>query len=131
MSQEMQHSTDQQYLKDPEVALSFLKKAIERLQTEGDAEVFLIALHKLTKLRTSMSNLSRETGINRQSLYRTFASNGNPKLKSLVSILEGLGYRLTIEPIPTTDSFSSKSSYHHEDNHFRNSVEEEDYSMVG
>ena len=50
-----------------------------------------------------MTALSRKTGINRQNLYRTFASSGNPKFKSLGVILEGLGYNLTVEPIKVTE----------------------------
>jgi DNA-binding phage protein len=60
-------------------------------------------LRKITKAQGGMTALSRRTGINRQNLYRTFASTGNPKFKSLGTILKGLGYNLTIEPIEKDD----------------------------
>jgi probable addiction module antidote protein len=62
-------------------------------------EVFLQALHNLSKSQGGMSSLSRKTGINRQNLYRNFADTGNPKFKALASILKALGYNLAIQPI--------------------------------
>ncbi len=90
---------DIEALKAPEVASAYLQKALEKFTMEGDAKTFLAALRKLTKAQGGMTALSRRTGINRQNLYRTFASTGNPKFKSLGTILRGLGYHLTIEAI--------------------------------
>lgn len=94
---------DIEALKTPEVAIAYLQKALEKFAAEGDAKTFLGALRKLTKAQGGMTALSRRTGINRQNLYRTFASTGNPKFKSLGTILKGLGYNLTIEPIQRDD----------------------------
>lgn len=91
---------DIEALKNHEVAYSFLEKALKKFAEEGDAKAFLAALRLLTKAQGGMTSLSRRTNINRQNLYRTFASTGNPKFKSLGTILKGLGYQLTIEPIP-------------------------------
>lgn len=90
-------------LKDPKKATIFLKDALEKLSEEDDAETFLITLRSLTKVQGGMSSLSKKVGINRQNLYRTFASTGNPKFRSLNTILKGLGYRLSIEPIPENE----------------------------
>lgn len=86
-------------LKDPSVANEQLKTALDKFTHENDAESFLLTLRKLAKAQGGMSSLSKKVGINRQNLYRTFASTGNPKFRSLNSILKGLGYRLSIEPI--------------------------------
>jgi len=90
----------QESLKDPREATDKLKVTLARLQEQKDPNGFLETLRRLTKAQGGMSELSKKIKINRQNLYRTFASTGNPKLRSLVTILEGLGYRLTIEPIP-------------------------------
>lgn len=94
---------DIEALKNPEVAIAYLRKALEKFATEGDAQTFLGALRKLTKAQGGMTALSRRTGINRQNLYRTFASTGNPKFKSLGTILRGLGYNMSIEPVQATE----------------------------
>jgi len=90
---------DIEALKTPEVATAYLQKALEKFTSDGDAKVFLGALRKLTKAQGGMTALSRRTGINRQNLYRTFAATGNPKFKSLGTILKGLGFNLAIEPL--------------------------------
>ena len=78
-------------------------KDIESFTKTGEAKTFLAALRKLTKAQGGMTALSRRTGINRQNLYRTFASTGNPKFKSLGTILRGLGYTLKIEPVKANE----------------------------
>ncbi len=87
-------------LKDPKLANSFLNDALKKFANDNDSEDFLLLLRQLTKIQGGMSFLSKKVGINRQNLYRTFASTGNPKFKSLATILKGLGYRISIEPIP-------------------------------
>ncbi len=94
---------DIETLKNPEVANAYLQKALESFTKTGEAKTFLAALRKLTKAQGGMTALSRRTGINRQNLYRTFASTGNPKFKSLGTILKGLGYNLTVEPIKANE----------------------------
>jgi probable addiction module antidote protein len=99
---------DIEALKSPEVAIAYLQKALERFAAEGDAKTFLAALRKLTKAQGGMTALSRRTGINRQNLYRTFASTGNPKFKSLGTILKGLGYNLAIQPVQQTEKIKQE-----------------------
>lgn len=86
-------------LTDPGVANLHLNDALEKLANDNNSEEFLLLLRQLTKVQGGMSSLSKKVGINRQNLYRTFASTGNPKFKSLATILKGLGYRISIEPI--------------------------------
>ncbi len=78
---------------------SKLNDALKKLDHDNNGEDFLMLLRQLTQKQGGMSSLSKKIGINRQNLYRTFASTGNPKFKSLASILKGLGYRMSIEPI--------------------------------
>ena len=100
-------------LKDPRTANSYLNDALQRLANDNNSEDFLLLLRQLTKIQGGMSSLSKKVGINRQNLYRTFASTGNPKFKSLATILKGLGYRISIEPIPS--GHSSVSAGHHDE----------------
>jgi probable addiction module antidote protein len=90
---------DIEELKKPEIAVVRLKKAIDELVQDIESETLFLELRRLTKAQGGMSRLSKKVGINRQNLYRTFASDGNPKLRSLSTILKGLGYKLSIEPV--------------------------------
>ncbi len=46
-----------------------------------------------------MSQIANETGLNRQSLYRTLTAEGKPKFETIDKIVHALGFKLTIEPI--------------------------------
>ena len=56
------------------------------------------ALQYLAKAK-GMSQLAKETGLNRQSLYRTLTDGGKPKFETINKIVHELGFKLTIEPI--------------------------------
>jgi probable addiction module antidote protein len=56
------------------------------------------ALQYLAKAK-GMSHIAKETGLNRQSLYRTLTAEGKPKFETIDKIIHALGFKLTIEPI--------------------------------
>lgn len=93
--------------KEAEGAYSQLQEAMEHFANNNDPESFLQYLRVLARAQGGMSSLSKKVGINRQNLYRTFASSGNPKFKSLNTILKGLGYRLSIERYDATNQNSA------------------------
>lgn len=103
-------------LKDHAYASAVLSEAIQKLAESGDAQTFLLTLRKLTKAQGGMTALSKRIGINRQNLYRTFASTGNPKFRSLGAILKGLGYKLAIAPISAEDASSKPSANTNQNN---------------
>ena len=79
-------------LADPNEAAAYLNAALE----DGAQDVFLLALRDIAEAK-GMSRLSRNTKLNRESLYRMLSSKGNPQLSSLESILESAGLRLAVE----------------------------------
>ncbi len=97
-------------LKDNDYASTVLSEAIQKLAESGDAQTFLLTLRKLTKAQGGMTALSKRIGINRQNLYRTFASTGNPKFRSLGAILKGLGYKLAIAPINAEEAAAAEKA---------------------
>ncbi|NCO37288.1 MAG: putative addiction module antidote protein [Armatimonadetes bacterium CG_4_10_14_3_um_filter_66_18] len=82
-------------LTDPEQAANYLSAALD----EGDSEVFLLALRDVAEAR-GMSEVARTAQLNRENLYRMLSSQGNPRLSSLRSLLEGVGLRLSVEVAP-------------------------------
>jgi probable addiction module antidote protein len=86
-------------LQDPEEATAYLQVALEEYQADHDTTALLIALRTVAEAQGGLSELARRTHLNRQNLYRTLSSNGNPKLNTLGTILNGLGYRLSVEPL--------------------------------
>ncbi|MBT4837559.1 MAG: putative addiction module antidote protein [Methylococcales bacterium] len=81
-------------VKTDDDALEYLKIFMEENGTKG----LIQGLNHLAKSK-SMTNLAKQAGLNRQSLYRTLSENGNPKLQTIDKIITALGYKLTIEKV--------------------------------
>jgi len=80
-------------LKDPEEASAYLNAALE----EGSQEIFLLALRDVANAR-GLTQLARETSLNRENLYRILSEKGNPQLFSLTVLLDALGLSLAVKP---------------------------------
>lgn len=81
-------------LKDPHEAISYLDAAL----MDDDPRVFLLALKDVADaMGGGMSEFSKKSKMNRESLYRTFSEKGNPKLNSLYSILSSFGFRFSVQ----------------------------------
>ena len=80
-------------LKDPKEAIAYLNACLE----DEDPEVFLLALKDVTDAWGGISKLAKESSLNRESLYRTLSSKGNPRFYNLVSILNALGFHLSLQ----------------------------------
>ena len=79
-------------LNDPEVAAEYLTACYE----EGP-EVFLVGLRDVVEAQGGVGRAAELSKLNRESLYRVFSRDGNPRLSSLSSILSALGLRVTFE----------------------------------
>lgn len=79
-------------LLDPVEAAEYLNAALE----DGSQEVFLMALKDIANAK-GISEIARQTKLNRENLYRILSTQGNPKLKSLNSVLQSVGLRLSVE----------------------------------
>ena len=80
-------------LRDPEEAAAYLDAALE----EGDRPAFLLAIRNVIDARGGMTHMARQTGLNRENLYRVLSEQGNPEINSLEKLLKGLGLRLAVE----------------------------------
>jgi probable addiction module antidote protein len=79
-------------LLNPVEAAEYLNAALE----DGSLEVFLMALKDVADAK-GISEIARETKLNRENLYRILSTQGNPKLKSLNSVLHSVGLKLSVE----------------------------------
>lgn len=83
---------------DPELAVAYLKVALESMDDPDQVGAALLALRAVAEACGGLGALALNTGLSRESLYRTLSQNGNPTLKTLIAILSTLGLRLTVEP---------------------------------
>src|ERR1051325_2709758 len=78
-------------LRDPAYAASYLQFALE-----DGMENFLIALRDVAKANGGMSRLADDTTLGRESMYKAFSEDGNPKIRTVETVLKALGLRLTV-----------------------------------
>lgn len=75
-----------------EEAVQYLSAALE---DPNAPELFLIALRHVAEA-WGFAHMAEITGLNRESLYKMLSENGNPKLSSLMTLLDGMDLRLAI-----------------------------------
>lgn len=74
-------------------AAAYLDAALEA----GDRPAFLLAIRNVITALGGMTKMARDTGLNRENLYRVLSAQGNPELNSLERLLKALGLRLAVE----------------------------------
>jgi probable addiction module antidote protein len=81
-------------LKDPREAAAYLSAAME----EDDRALFLLALRNVAEAHGGMAAVSEKAKLNRESMYRMLSKQGNPEIKSILSLLHSMGLKMSIEP---------------------------------
>ncbi len=82
---------------DRELAVEYLKVAMESLDNPHDRAAGLLALRTVAEAYGGLGSVAAEAGISRESLYRTLSAKGNPTLKTLLAVLNAVGMRLSVE----------------------------------
>ena len=82
------------YLRDEQDVAEYLRQVLE----EGDPAELAAALGSIAKSR-SMSQLARDTGLSRESLYKSLSGERAPSSETLFKVMKALGFKLTIEPL--------------------------------
>ena len=68
------------------------------LQEAGDDAAFIAkALGNIARAK-GMSQLSRDTGLGRESLYKALSGEGNPSFATILKVTSALGIRLHARP---------------------------------
>jgi probable addiction module antidote protein len=83
---------------DRELAVEYLKAAMESLDDPNDRAAGLLALRTVAEAYGGLGAVAAEAGISRETLYRTLSAKGNPTLKTLLAVLKAVGMKLSVEP---------------------------------
>jgi probable addiction module antidote protein len=78
-----------EHLDGPEAIAAYLDAAME----DGDPAVIAAALGDIAKAR-GMTQIARETGLSRESLYRALSPEGHPEFATILRVVKALGLRL-------------------------------------
>jgi probable addiction module antidote protein len=85
----------QDYLRTPEDCALYIQAAIEEA---GDDPAFIAkALGDVARAR-GMTNVARNTGLSRESLYKSLSGDRSPDFETVLKVLGALGLRLHVEP---------------------------------
>lgn len=83
---------------DRELAVEYLKAAMEALDDPHDRAGGLLALRTVAEAYGGLGVVAAAAGISREALYRALSPTGNPTLKTLLAVLKTVGMRLSVEP---------------------------------
>ena len=83
---------------DRDLAVEYLKAAMESLDDPDDRAAGLLALRTVAEAYGGLGAVAAEAGISRESLYRALSAKGNPTLKTILAVLKAVGMRLSVEP---------------------------------
>jgi probable addiction module antidote protein len=67
------------------------------LEEAGDDPAFLAKALGVVARARGMSQIAREAGLSRESLYRALSGSGNPELGTFLKVVKALGLRLHAE----------------------------------
>jgi len=79
-----------EYLQTDEEIKMFLRDA-----AEGTPEEFIHALNTAARAK-GMSEIARQAGVTRASLYKSLADDGNPRFETVAKIVNALGCKLAV-----------------------------------
>ena len=82
------------YLKTEEDMVGLLEAALE----DGHPQVIAAALGAIARAH-GMTKLAKETGLNREGLYKTLSGDGNPELETFIKVIKALGLQLHASPV--------------------------------
>ncbi len=82
-----------EYLDDKEAIAAYLSDALE----SEDSAFIADALGVVARAR-GMSEVAREAGISRESLYRALSTDGNPEFATVLRVVRALGLQLSVTP---------------------------------
>lgn len=82
------------YLTDDATVAEFLNAALEN----GNPDVFLQAVRTAAHAR-GMSQLARDAGMGRESLYKALAPGAKPRYDTILKLLPALGIQLHAKPV--------------------------------
>ncbi|AXK55411.1 addiction module antidote protein [Pseudomonas protegens] len=84
-----------EYLKNPEDMVAYLDACFE--EDTGDGKLIRAALNDIARAR-GMTQIARDTGLGRESLYKALGSQGNPEFATIIKVMKALGLKLHVSP---------------------------------
>ena len=78
-----------EHLKTEKDMVAYLEAVLE----DGDPVLIAAALGDIARAK-GMTEIARETGLGRESLYKALSPEGNPEFSTILKVVKALGLRL-------------------------------------
>jgi probable addiction module antidote protein len=82
-----------EHLQTDEDMAAYLEAALE----EGDSALIAAALGDIARAK-GMTQVARDAGLGRESLYKALSSSGNPEFSTILKVVQALGLQLHASP---------------------------------
>lgn len=82
-----------QHLQTDEDMAAYLEAALE----EGDSALVAAALGDIARAK-GMTQVARDAGLGRESLYKALSASGNPEFSTILQVIQALGLQLHASP---------------------------------
>jgi len=80
-------------LEDDEMISAYLEDALE----SNDPAFIAFALGQVARAR-GMTEIAKEAGLSRESLYKALSPEGNPEFATVLKVINALGFKLLVGP---------------------------------
>jgi len=77
------------YLDSKEMIAEYLSQVL----SDGDMDELLMAIGNIAKAK-GMTQIAKDTGLGRESLYKTFSEGSTPKFETVMKVLNSFGVKL-------------------------------------
>lgn len=84
-----------EYLRTPEEMAAYLEACIQ--ESNGDAAFVARALGNIARAK-GMTEIARETGLSRESLYKALSGERSPSFDTVLKVIAALGLKIHAEP---------------------------------
>jgi len=78
-----------EYLDSEEMIAEYLSQIL----ADGDTDELLEAIGHIAKAK-GMSQIAKDTGLGRESLYKTFQAGAKPRFETVMKVLDSFGVKL-------------------------------------
>jgi probable addiction module antidote protein len=86
-----------EHLRTPEEMVAYLEACLE--EANGDAAFIAKALGDIARAK-GMSQVARDTGLSRESLYKALSGERTPSFDTILKVVSALGLKLHAEAAP-------------------------------
>ncbi|CAM4050465.1 Addiction module antidote protein [Pseudomonas reidholzensis] len=74
-----------------------ISEYLTQVLADGDTDEILRAIGHIAKAR-GISQIAQETGLGRESLYKTFGPGAKPRFETVIKVIRALGIDLLAQP---------------------------------